>query len=125
MAGSEQRIAPFWNIITWYPTLHDFQEIVIGASRTKPVVVDFWADWCSPCHAIAPHLQRVMEEMSDQVDLVKVEVDEGENMKLAGKYKLRGFPTIMLFVAGEEIARFAGNRASHWIRDWLEQHLPA
>lgn len=104
--------------------LHDFQEIVIGASRTKPVVVDFWADWCSPCHAIAPHLQRVMEEMSDQVDLVKVEVDEGENMKLAGKYKLRGFPTIMLFVDGREQARFAGSRASHWIRDWLEQHLP-
>ncbi len=104
--------------------LHDFRQTVIDASRTQPVVVDFWADWCAPCHAIAPHLQRVMEEMADQVNLVKVEVDEGENMKLAGKYKLRGFPTIMLFVNGEEVARFAGNRASPWIRDWLQQHLP-
>ena len=104
--------------------LHDFQQTVIDASHAKPVIVDFWADWCAPCHAIAPHLQRVMTEMSGRVNLVKVEVDEGENMKLAGRYTLRGFPTIMLFVDGEEKARFAGNRASHWIRDWLEQHLP-
>lgn len=103
--------------------LHNFQRLVIDASRAKPVVVDFWADWCAPCHAIAPHLQRVMADMSDRVSLVKVEVDAGENMKLAGKYKLRGFPTIMLFVEGGEVARFAGNRASHWIRDWLEEHL--
>ncbi len=105
--------------------LHDFEEVVIEASNALPVLVDFWADWCAPCHAIAPHLQRVMEEMADRVQLVKVEVDDGENMKLAGRYKLRGFPTIMLFVEGREVARFAGNRASHWIRDWLDQHLPA
>ncbi|WP_456375659.1 thioredoxin family protein [Thiolapillus sp.] len=104
--------------------LHDFAQIVLDASARQPVLVDFWADWCAPCHAIAPHLQRVMDEMADRVELVKVEVDEGENMKLAGQYKLRGFPTIMLFVDGKEVARFAGNRASHWIRDWLEQHLP-
>jgi putative thioredoxin len=104
--------------------LHDFDQKVIEASRRKPVLVDFWADWCAPCHAIAPHLERVMSELSERVDLVKVEVDEGENMKLAGHYKLRGFPTLMLFVAGEERARFAGNRASHWIREWLETHLP-
>ncbi len=104
--------------------LHDFEKTVIQASGKQPVLVDFWADWCAPCHAIAPHLQRVMDEMADRVQLVKVEVDEGENMKLAGRYKLRGFPTIMLFVEGREVARFAGNRASHWIRDWLDQHLP-
>ncbi len=104
--------------------LDDFDRKVIEASYERPVLVDFWADWCAPCHAIAPHLERVMQEMGDRVRLVKVEVDEGENMKLAGRYKLRGFPTLMLFVAGEERARFAGNRASHWIRAWLETHLP-
>ncbi len=104
--------------------LDDFRDKVLEASARKPVLVDFWADWCAPCHAIAPHLERVMEQMADRVSLVKVEVDEGENMKLAGRYKLRGFPTLMLFVDGEEVARFAGNRASHWIRDWLETHLP-
>ena len=104
--------------------LHDFQQKVVEASSEKPVLVDFWADWCAPCHAIAPHLERVMSEMAERVRLVKVEVDEGENMKLAGHYKLRGFPTLMLFVDGTEVARFAGNRASHWIRDWLHEHLP-
>ncbi len=64
-----------------------------------------------------------MTEMADRARLVKVEVDEGENMKLAGHYRLRGFPTIMLFVDGDERARFAGSRPSHWIRDWLEAHL--
>jgi len=104
--------------------LHDFPQKVLEASARKPVLVDFWADWCAPCHAITPHLERVMEEMEHRVTLVKVEVDEGENMKLAGRYKLRGFPTLMLFAEGKEVARFAGNRASHWIRDWLNEHLP-
>lgn len=104
--------------------LEDFEQKVIDASRKKTVLVDFWADWCAPCHAIAPHLERVMSELQGQVCLVKVEVDEGENMKLAGQYKLRGFPTLMLFVDGGEVARFAGNRSSHWIRDWLHEHLP-
>ena len=105
--------------------LDDFQQKVVDASSRKPVLVDFWADWCAPCHAIAPHLERVMAEMHDRVTLAKLEVDKGENMKLAGHYKVRGFPTLMLFVNGKETARFAGNRASHWIRDWLNEHLPA
>ncbi len=104
--------------------LEDFDEKVIEASRTRPVLVDFWADWCAPCHAIAPQLEKALSEMEGRVTLVKVEVDAGENMKLAGHYRLRGFPTIMLFVDGREQARFAGSRSSHWIRDWLEQHLP-
>ena len=53
----------------------------------------------------------------------RVEVDEVENMKLAGRYRLRGFPTILLFVAGAELGRFSGARASHWIEEWVVQHL--
>lgn len=103
--------------------LADFQERVVQASHAAPVLVDFWADWCSPCHAIAPHLTRVVHELGGRVRLAKVEVDEGENMKLAGHYRLRGFPTVMLFVAGEERARFSGSRASHWIHGWLTEQL--
>ncbi len=102
--------------------LEDFEEKVINPSRYKPVVVDFWADWCGPCHGLAPHLYRAMDIVGDATHLVKVEVDEGENMKLAGRYSMRGFPTVMLFVDGEEKARFAGARASHWIVDWLAEH---
>ncbi|MFM1891394.1 MAG: hypothetical protein RLZ44_471, partial [Pseudomonadota bacterium] len=97
-------------------------ERVVQASHTAPVLVDFWADWCAPCHAIAPHITRVVNELGGRVRLAKVEVDEGENMKLAGHYRLRGFPTIMLFVGGEERGRFSGSRASHWIHDWVLEH---
>ena len=103
--------------------LDDFQARVIEASQQGPILVDFWADWCAPCHAIAPHITRVVNEREGKVRLAKCEVDEGENMKLAGKYRMRGFPTIMLFVAGEERGRFSGARATHWINEWLDEHL--
>jgi putative thioredoxin len=103
--------------------LEDFEERVLGASHDKPILVDFWADWCAPCHAITPHLNRVIGDMDGSIRLAKVEVDEGDNMKLAGRYRLRGFPTIVLVSAGEELGRFSGARASHWIEDWIEQHL--
>ena len=102
-----------------------FDERVLDASLQTPVLVDFWADWCAPCHAISPHLASVISDLAGHVRLAKVEVDEGENMKLAGRYKVRGFPTVMLFSAGEEIARFSGARPANWIENWIDQHLPA
>ena len=86
------------------------------------MLVDFWADWCPPCRALAPHLEKVVEELGGAVLLAKVEVDEGENMRLAGHYRLRGFPTVLLFHAGVEIGRFSGARPTHWLRDWLREH---
>jgi thioredoxin 1 len=103
--------------------LDRFQEDVIGASCERPVLVDFWADWCSPCHALAPHLERVIDELEGAVRLAKIEVDEGENMKLAGHYRLRGFPTVILFQDGQERGRFSGARSTHQVRDWLAEHL--
>jgi len=100
-----------------------FQALVIEASHQQPVLVDFWADWCGPCHALSPHLNRVVDELGGALRLAKVEVDEGENMKLAGHYLLRGFPTVLLFVDGDERGRFSGSRSSHQIRDWLREHL--
>lgn len=104
--------------------VHDFKTKVLEVSNQEAILVDFWADWCAPCHGLAPHLEKVLNEYNGQLKLGKVEVDEGENMKLAGKYKLRGFPTVICFYQEKEIARFTGAKASHWIRDWLDQHLP-
>ncbi len=103
--------------------LPDFEARVIDASKQQPVLVDFWADWCGPCHSLAPHLQRVVEEQDGAVVLAKVEVDEDDNMKLAGHYRVRGFPTVILFQDGEEHGRFSGSRGSHWLREWLDEHL--
>ena len=98
-----------------------YDEKVIQASRRQPVLVDFWAEWCAPCLSLAPALERVVDELEGLVLLAKVEVDD--NMRLAGHYRLRGFPTVILFVDGEEIGRFHGSRASHWLRAWIEEHL--
>lgn len=105
--------------------LDDFEQQVIAASHQVPILVDFWADWCAPCHAIAPQLARVVDDMQGRVRLAKVEVDEGENMKLAGRYRLRGFPTVMLFRDGHALGHFAGARAAHWITHWIDEHLAA
>ena len=100
-----------------------FQADVIEASRQRPVLVDFWAEWCAPCRQLSPHLNRVVDEHGGSIALAKVEVDEGENMKLAGHYRLRGFPTVILFQHGEERGRFSGSRSSHQLREWIQQHL--
>jgi putative thioredoxin len=98
-----------------------FDQQVIQASHHQPILVDFWAEWCAPCLSLSPALERVIAELEGLVLLAKVEVDD--NMRLAGYYRLRGFPTVILFVEGEEIGRFHGSRASHWLREWVEEHL--
>jgi putative thioredoxin len=100
-----------------------FQSHVVEASRGQPILVDFWAEWCSPCHALSPHLERVINEYNGDILLAKVEVDEGENMKLAGHFRLRGFPTVILFHQRQEQGRFSGSRSSHQVRDWIHAHL--
>jgi thioredoxin 1 len=105
--------------------LHDFDSAVLTASHGYPVLVDFWADWCSPCLVIAPVLERVIAEYDGAVRLAKLEVDAGENMKLAGHYRVRGFPTIILFSQGKEQGRFSGAHPAPYIRAFIEQHLPA
>ncbi len=98
-----------------------YDEKVIQASHQQPILVDFWADWCAPCRSLSPALERVIDELEGLVLLAKVEVDD--NMHLAGHYRLRGFPTVILFVNGEETGRFHGSRSSHWLREWVEEHL--
>lgn len=102
--------------------LDGFEAQVIEASKAAPVIVDFWADWCPPCRALTPVLDRVTTAMGGKLKLAKIEVDEGANMKLAGRYGLRGFPTVLLFIDGEIRGRFSGARAEHWVKDFLAEH---
>jgi len=101
--------------------LDDFQTRVLDASYHNPVLVDLWAEWCSPCRVIAPILEKIAAEF-ENLSIAKIEVDEDENMKLAGRYQVRGFPTLILFVNGEEVGRFSGAKPLTFIRDFIEQH---
>ena len=103
--------------------LEQYEEKVMLASHDKPVLVDLWAEWCSPCLVIAPILKKLVEENEGQLLLAKVEVDEGENMKLAGRYKVRGFPTVLLINKGEEVARFSGVKPLSFLRNFIDENI--
>ncbi len=103
--------------------LEQFENKVMLASHDKPILVDLWAEWCSPCLVIAPLLKRLIDEYAGELLLAKVEVDEGENMKLAGRYKVRGFPTILLINKGEEVARFSGAKPLSFLRNFIDENL--
>jgi putative thioredoxin len=103
--------------------LDNFESRVLQASHEKPVLVDLWAEWCSPCLVIAPVLKRFIEESEGDISLAKVEVDEGENMKLAGRYQVRGFPTVLLIDKGGEVARFSGAKPLSFIRNFVDEHM--
>ena len=71
-----------------------------------PVIVDFWAEWCGPCHAVAPVLDRIADERGEELKLVKVNIDEEQN--LAMRYGVTSIPTIVLFKNGEPAAMAVG-----------------
>ncbi|MCW8933778.1 MAG: thioredoxin domain-containing protein [Gammaproteobacteria bacterium] len=102
--------------------LDTFEQQVIQASHQKAVLVDLWAEWCSPCRVISPILEKIAAEFHDTLSIAKVEVDEGDNMKLAGHYKVRGFPTLILFINGEEAGRFSGAKPLSFIREFIDEH---
>ena len=102
--------------------LPDFEQQVIQASHQQPVLVDLWAGWCSPCLVIAPVLIQLVDESAGALLLAKVEIDKGENMKLAGRYKAKGFPTVILFDQGEERGRFTGAQPLEFIENFVSEH---
>jgi thioredoxin 1 len=72
----------------------------------KPVIVDFWAEWCGPCHAVAPVLDRIVEESNGDIKLVKVNIDE--QPALSQRYGVQSIPTMILFKNGEPAAAAIG-----------------
>ncbi len=85
----------------------DFESKVINAA--KPVLVDFYADWCAPCKALAPVIEELAGELSGKVDVYKVDVDKIQSV--AAKYGIQSIPTVILFKGGEPSSTFVGLRS--------------
>ena len=81
-----------------------FDQEVLGSD--KPVLVDFWAEWCGPCHAVSPVLERIVEERGDELKLVKVNIDEEQ--ELAMRFGVQSIPMMILFKQGEPTAAAVG-----------------
>jgi thioredoxin 1 len=85
-----------------------FENEVIEGSKETPVLVDFWAEWCGPCHAVSPVLEKIADEREGTLKLVKVNIDE--NQGLAGRYGVMSIPMMILFKDGEPAAAAIGAR---------------
>jgi thioredoxin 1 len=87
----------------------------------KPVLVDFWAEWCAPCRLIAPAVEAVGEEYADRVKIGKLNVDE--NQSVTARYQIRGIPTLLVFKNGEIQEQYVGVTSKDVIVKMLERHL--
>jgi len=93
-----------------------FDQDVLKAQR--PVLVDFWAEWCGPCKQIAPALEDLAGERAGKLDVVKVNIDD--NQKTPSRYGVRGIPTLMLFKGGQVAATKVGAMAKSKLYEWVD-----
>jgi thioredoxin 1 len=100
-------------------TDQNWEELV--AKGDKPVLVDFWADWCGPCHMVAPTIEEIASEEASRLVVGKLNVDE--NPEAARRYGVMSIPSMLLFVDGVEKARVVGARGKAAILSELEPHL--
>jgi thioredoxin 1 len=100
-------------------TDESFQTDVLESDR--PVLVDFWADWCGPCKMIAPALEEISEELGDKVTIAKMDIMESQ--RVPGEIGVQSIPLLVLFKNGEPVARKLGAAPKSQLKDWLEAEL--
>src|SRR3954451_14517620 len=104
-------------------TTATFDRDVIARSREVPVVVDFWADWCGPCRALTPALERAAEARQGKVELVKVDVDA--NQQIAAQYGVQGIPAVKAFKDGEIVDEFVGAQPPVVVERFFDKLVPS
>ena len=100
-------------------TEQDFEERVLGSGT--PVLVDFWAEWCVPCHMVSPVVEEIGREKADKLQVAKLNIDD--HSAVAQRYGIMSIPTLMLFVDGEERARMVGARGKDALLREIDPHL--
>jgi putative thioredoxin len=100
----------------------DFMERVVGESRKRPVLVDFWADWCGPCKQLSPVLERLAGEMKGQFLLAKMDVDR--NQFTASQFRIQSIPNVWAFVDGRPVDQFVGAMPEPVVREFITRLLP-
>ncbi|HKQ86970.1 MAG TPA: thioredoxin [Candidatus Acidoferrales bacterium] len=100
-----------------------FQDDVIEASKSQPVMVDFWADWCRPCHMLTPTVEEIAKENAGKLKVVKLNVDE--NMNTPGKFNIRGIPTLLIFKGGQVAEQVVGAVPKDTIVKAIQKHITA
>ena len=103
-------------------TAQNFHQVVIEGSYERPVVVDFWADWCAPCRALMPILAKLAEEYRGRLLVAKLNTEEEQ--ALAAQMGIRSLPTVLLFKEGRPVDQFMGALPEAQVRAFLEPHLP-
>ena len=99
----------------------DFEELVLQSD--KPVLVDFWADWCVPCHMVSPVVEEIAREQSENLVVAKLNIDE--NPETTRRFGVLSIPTLILFKDGQEKARVVGAKPKDHIQREIEPHTAA
>ncbi len=105
---------------TLHPTTDaNFNRDVLEAAT--PVLVDFWATYCAPCKAMVPHLEKIQDDLTDKVKIVKLNVEE--NQATATRYKVLKLPTLLMFKNGQVVDQIVGNPGPRKLRELVERHV--
>ncbi|MBK1722893.1 thioredoxin [Thiocystis violacea] len=108
------------NVIT--VTAANFQSVVLEGSFERPVLVDFWADWCAPCRMLMPMLAQLAQDYGGSFLLAKVNTEEEQ--ALAAQFGIRSLPTVQLFKSGKAVDQFMGALPESQVREFLDRHIP-